>query len=36
MRWRVLDRLGAGREVDYRPVATDGATRAVAMLAELL
>ena len=25
-----------GREVDYRPVATDGAARAAAMLAELL
>jgi hypothetical protein len=25
-----------GREVDYRPVATDGAARAAALLAELL
>ena len=25
-----------GREVDYRPVATDGAARAAAMLADLL
>jgi UDP:flavonoid glycosyltransferase YjiC (YdhE family) len=25
-----------GRDVDYRPVATDGATRAAAMLASLL
>jgi hypothetical protein len=25
-----------GREVDYRPVATDGATRAASMLASLL
>jgi hypothetical protein len=25
-----------GRDVDYRPVATDGAARAAAMLAELL
>ncbi len=25
-----------GREVDYRPVATDGAARAAALLADLL
>jgi hypothetical protein len=25
-----------GREVDYRPVATDGATRAAELIAELL
>jgi hypothetical protein len=27
---------GIGREVDYRPVATDGAARAAALIAELI